>query len=316
MDTKMQYGEPPASDKNLTSFLGVHRTILLGIAIGLLLVVTSFLIEDYLRGNLSLSKLLIDLLRESGLVIVAVWGISLFYEKYIADRHFTTFHTKLTDLIGRGESNAAVCEGLGILNIYRDRRSYEEQHSFADEVSRLGDGDHLRIIGRSLIFLMYDWQRLKPLIENGATLQLCLINPTLRNDVLKLVAGYSATETTFAIERFMGSFLPWLQDSKPKGEVEIRFHQIALLDSYTEKREKNVYRSVWDLNFGEGVQSRIIFYLNSEDLTSEGAVGVNAFGVNLRKQRYGKIWDGAERVFEYRNGAITLNTIKEHYAQA
>jgi hypothetical protein len=289
---------------------GVHRTIVLGMIVGFALILISIVLREessWLTELLHphpITKVIgriIDLMvGEIGVVLVSVWGISLFYEKYIADRHFKVFHSHLVDLVSRGESNAAVCESLGILRIYRDRQSYEEEHSFAQETSRLGQGDYLIIIGRSLIFLIYNWQRLMPLINNGAALQLCFIDPQFDDPTFSAVAGYSSTETTLAIERIKDSFIPWLDRTRPQGSVEIRFHRFALLDSYTEKKEGKEYRSAWDLNFGEGLQSRYVFYMDTKGIFAE----------KLGTQRYKLIWDRSEIMFKYQDGRVSINNLK------
>jgi hypothetical protein len=288
----------------------VHRTIVFGMIVGLVLILISIVFReefssltdrlDFDDREKFFGRLIDDLFKEVGIVLISVWGISLFYEKYIADRHFTVFHSHLVNLVARGESNAAVCEGLGILRIYRDRQSYEEEHSFAEETNRLGQGDYLRIIGRSLIFLIYNWQRLTPLIDNGAALELCFIDPQFDDPTFSAVAGYSSTETTLAIERIKDSFIPWLDRTRPKGSLEIRFHRFALLDSYTEKKEGEEYRSAWDLNFGEGLQSRYVFYMNTKGI----------FGEKLSGQRYKLIWDQSEIMFKYQDGRASINNLK------
>jgi hypothetical protein len=305
----MSYTDPIDEEKTLSLFARLHKTIIIGIGAGLFLVILSFFLEDevlkyYQNSEERAGRLVVELLREFGVVLISVWGVSLFYERFIANRHFRTFQTKLEGLMGRGESNAAVCEGTGIKNIYRDRGSFERNHPLVSLISGLRKGDHLRIVGRSLVFLMYNWQQLRPLVENGGALQLCLINPKYDNDLFRLLAGYSNTETALALERFNGSFLPWLESSRPNGTVEIRFHNLPLLDSYTERKRDDEYRSVWDLNFGEGLQSRVIFYLDAKGV----------FGENLRQHRYGPIWDRSERVFKYCGGQITLNELGKYHA--
>ena len=304
----MLYNDPPHEEMPLSRFARLHKTIIIGIGIGLFLVVLSFVLDDVLTyfsvQDKQPWKLFVDIVREFGIVLVSVWGVSLLYERYIADRHFRTFHTNLKDLVGRGESNAAVCEGTGIINIYRDRKSYEKDHPLVDQVRQLRDGDHLRIVGRSLVFLMYNWQQLRPVIENGGSLHLCLINPKFDDGLFRILAGYSKTETALALERFTSSFLPWLRSSQPRGGVEIRFHNLPLLDSYTERKQGDEYRSVWDLNFGEGLQSRVIFYVDAKGI----------FGEDLRQRRYGPIWDRSDRVFEYRAGQVTVNEIGKYCA--
>ena len=103
------------SDRRLTKielsgnkFKGVHRTIIVGLMVGAVFVLASFVLEQYkIDHNLSSMSfwydLFYDTLRELGIVLISVWGITLFYEKYIADRHFTTFHSHLEQLIARGK---------------------------------------------------------------------------------------------------------------------------------------------------------------------------------------------------------------------
>jgi hypothetical protein len=228
---------------------------------------------------------------ELGIVLISVWGVSLFYETFLAARHFNRFQQNLTTLIRRGETNAAVCEHLGILEIHTGRRSYEDRHSFAREAENIGAGDVVRITGRSLIFLMYSWRDLKHLLKNGARLQLCMLNPTLRNSPLNYLAGYSVEETELAIHRFVNYVRPWLVKEKPSGTVEVRFHTVHILDSYLEIIRPGHSRAAWDLNFGEGTEERRVFYLD----------GSGPLGRNLSQGRYQLIWDRAEEKFLYKD---------------
>jgi hypothetical protein len=240
-----------------------------------------------------------ELLKEFGVVLISVWGVSLFYEKFLAERHFNRFQTNLEELIRRGETNAAVCEGLGILEIHRSRRSFEDNHSLASEAMTLKGGDVVRISGRSLIFSMYGWQHLSRILENGATLQLCLLDPAIRDSPLSYLAGYSPEETDLAIRRFRTTLKPWLDAVKPRGSAELRFHRVHLLDSLLEIDRQQVYRVAWDLNFGVGIEERQIFYLD----------GHGPLGRNLTEGRYGLIWEKSTVVFSYKNGVVEVDRL-------
>jgi hypothetical protein len=240
------------------------------------------------------------LTEELGVVLVSVWGVSLFYEKFLARRHFHRFLENLTELIQRGEMIAAVCESLGILEIHRSRRSYEEKHSFAGEAKNVGAGDVVRVTGRSLIFSMYSWRNLAQIAENGGHLQLCIVDPQLRDSPLNYLAGYSPEETELAIQRFVKRLKPWLEHNKPKGTVEVRFHNVHVLDSFTEFIKAGNSSAAWDLNFGEGTEDRRIFFLK----------GDGPLGRNLTKGRYQLIWDKAEVKFLYKNGAVSLDSLQ------
>jgi len=269
--------------------------ILLALLIGILLIVGS----HYIPANGEIWSALKRLVEELVVVLISVWGVSLFYERFLAERHFNRFHENLRNLIRQGELNAAVCEALGILEIHISRRSYEDKHSFSSKVENVGSGDVVRITGRSLIFSMYGWRDLRRVLDNGSRLQMCLVDPSIRDSPLNYLAGYSPEEIDFAIHRFIRSVKPWLLTAKPKGAVEVRFHRVHILDSYSEISKPHYSRAAWDLNFGEGTEERRIFYLNGE----------GALGKNLRDGRYQLIWDRAEPQFRYENGTIELDKL-------
>jgi len=269
--------------------------VLLALAVGVLLLVCSHFIPETWPFHHTAS----ELIKEFGIVLVSVWGVSLFYEHFLAERHFKKFHSNLRDLIRRGEMNAAVCEGLGVLEIFRNRRAFEDKHSLANEAKTVGPGDVVRLTGRSLVFSLFAWRQLKVIVENGATLQLCLLDPVIRDTPLAYLAGYSPEETDLAIHRFATAVVPWLEDSKPKGAVEVRYHSVHLLDSLLEVKRQAEYRVAWDLNFAEGTEERQIFYLD----------GNGPLGRNLTARRYGLIWDKSEPVFVYSNGEVKVNLI-------
>ena len=91
--------------------------------------------SHYIFPKPTFRESLSDLVREFGVVLVSVWGVSLFYEHFLAERHFNKFHMNLKSLISQGEMNAAVCEGLGILEIFRSRRDFEGKHSLVAEAA-------------------------------------------------------------------------------------------------------------------------------------------------------------------------------------
>ncbi len=274
---------------------GPRPYIILALVLGVLMIVVSYLVPER-RGIIEISK---DLLREFGVVLVSVWGVSLFYEHFLAERHFRRFQSNLEQLIRQGETNAAVCEGLGILEIHRSRRSFEEKRSLASQTKDIGSGDSVCLIGRSLIFSIYGWQQLKHIVENGAALRLCLHDPAIRTTPLEYLSGYSPRETDLAIDRVAVAIKPWLQTALPKGSLEIRYHQVHLLDSVLEVNRQNEHRISWDLNFGEGTQERQIFYLD----------GDGPLGHNLAKKRYAVIWDNSTVAFRYANGQFEVDNL-------
>lgn len=268
------------------------------ILLGILILIGSYYIQE--KQDHPALGLLKKLTEELGIVLISVWGVSLFYEKFLAERHFRRFLQNLTELIHRGEMNAAVCENLGILEIHRGRRSYEEKHSFAAEAKNIAAGDTVRVTGRSLIFSMYTWRNLAQIVENGGHLQLCIVDPQLRDSPLNYLSGYSPEETELAIHRFVKRLKPWLEYHKPKGTLEVRFHRVHVLDSFMEISKSNHSFAAWDLNFGEGTEDRRIFFLN----------GDGPLARNLADGRYQLIWDNADVTFIYEDGAVSLDSLQ------
>jgi len=270
--------------------------VLLALLAGVLMIVVSYQIPFKGVGDVETAK---DLLKEFGVVLVSVWGVSLFYEHFLAERHFRKFHANLETLIRQGETNAAACEGLGILEIHRNRRSFEEKRSFGSQSKDVGPGDIVRITGRSLIFSLYGWQNLRHIVENGATLNLCLYDPSIRQTPLEYLSGYSPQETDLVINRVINRITPWLKTALPKGTIEIRYHRIHLLDSLLEIKRQHEHRVSWDLNFGEGTEERQVFYV----------IGNGPLGRNLTTGRYGIIWDHSTVMFRYTKGSVEVDKL-------
>lgn len=84
---------------------------------GLLLITVSFLIP----GLGPWHSLLRELTKELGIVLLAVFGVSLLYELILAKRYIRTFLHLLGREVMKGESNAAMCAYLGIRKIFPNR---------------------------------------------------------------------------------------------------------------------------------------------------------------------------------------------------
>src|ERR1700722_16521784 len=78
--------------------------VLLALLLGVLLLIGSHFVGE----TWPFHETARDLAKEFGIVLVSVWGVSLFYEHFLAKRHFEKFHSNLKDLIRQGETNAAV----------------------------------------------------------------------------------------------------------------------------------------------------------------------------------------------------------------
>ena len=116
---------------------------------GLLFIAISLLItEEGSWGYLH------ELIKELGIVILAVFTVSLLYELTIAKKYLNNFLNHLRQQIEQGESNGATCANLGILKIFTSRDKYEAEYPFSTITSNLSNDSRLRIIAISLFLLI------------------------------------------------------------------------------------------------------------------------------------------------------------------
>src|SRR6266849_4631415 len=99
---------PDQEEKVVTKFL----LVILAFA-GFLFLAVSLLISNecpwsYLR----------EVMKELGIVLLAVFSVSLLYEVFLAEKYISKFLTLLRNEVRRGESNAAACANLGIMEIF------------------------------------------------------------------------------------------------------------------------------------------------------------------------------------------------------
>ena len=275
---------------------GIGHYSLIALLLGIIIIVIALTLGHW--GE-PLRTIVADILKEFGIVLVSIFGISYLYEKLSADQHFAKFVRDLEIIMRQGESNAAMCEALGIIEIHDGRDSFREKHALAKEAAGYGKGDRLRLTGRSLIHALNEWGQFETMLTNGATLQLCMCDPTLPYEPLRYLSRYLTEDSQNAISHFALGLRQWLIKNTPPGQVELRFHQVHLLDSLVEMDHGDVHRIAWDLNFGEGIESRHIFFIDTG----------RSLGENLSVKRYQLIWDHAVSVFFYSNGTIQTETL-------
>lgn len=277
--------------KTVSKDNSVRWLILVLAATGLLLISISFLFPHEWVFRRELAK-------ELGIVIFAVFTVSMVYEAMLAQRHRDKFLALLQQQIEQLENNAAVCEQLGIIQIFPRRDIFETHHPFSEVVSSLGAKDEIRIIARTLFLVMTHPETLKDAIRKGARVELCALKPEVLDQEAAKISMMSASEIETAKEIFKGEIATWIKETNPPppGAVVLRFHKFPLLDSCLIDKS----RVVWDLSFGRDLVSKRIFLVNKE----------RPFGQDLIN-RYDKIWKSAEEstVFEYSNGQLIVDNL-------
>lgn len=234
-------------------------------------------------------------LRELGIVIFAVFTISLLYELWLAKRYQEQFLSTLSEMIKEGETNAAVCAALGISQIFRSRYEFERSHPFRQLLASIVQGDVFRAVGRSLFVLMTHVDEVRAALSRGVHIELCLLDPSISNDELRTSPDVEPHDIKSTLAVFTSDVLPWLLADHPKCRVEIRCHRIHLLDSAVFIGSQ---LCIWEVSFGRALDSKRLFLADPS----------RGFGADLRG-RYEAVWQRSKPVFRYTNGVVALNEL-------
>jgi hypothetical protein len=231
----------------------VRRVVYLFIVIGICLIAVSFLLPPAWGFRRELCK-------ELGIVVLSVFTVSIVYEALLAERHQDQFMAILRAQIERGESNAAICEKLGILKIFPTRDVFEMEYSFASMVANLVGGDQIRIVARSLFIIMTHPEAIRRGLMQGARFEFCILDPNCQTIAQNpsMVPG----EIQAALSIFRTEISEWVTTAKPPGSITLRFHQSPLLDSCLMLNSASLNTCAWDLSFGRDLSSKRIFFID------------------------------------------------------
>lgn len=242
--------------------------------------------------------LLIELLREFGVVLFAVFGVSLLYELWLADRHEEHFMTTLRSEIAMGESNASVCALLGIRQIFVRRDKFEQDFPLRALLSSASNVTTVRVCGRSLFLLLTHPHELNAAMAAGARLELCLLDPALGTEELRKSPDLEPKDISAALAVFATHVLPWLRAQQPPGSVEVRGHQFQMLDSFFRITGAAQNVLAWELSFGRDLASKRMFVLEE--------------GKQLAKDldaRYETIWKRSRPLVRYVDKKLEIDEI-------
>jgi hypothetical protein len=236
--------------------------------------------------------------RELGVVLLTVCGVSMIYELFVAEKHFHQFFSVLRGQLERGETNAAVCEALGVREIFPSRDLYERKYPLTVRLSGVAAGGTLRIIARTLNLLMSKPEPIRQAIARGARVEMCFFDPDVDSPTLRDISELEQFETIAALRSFNKNFVKWLQEKSPSGSIEIRYHQVQLFDSFFSFPIQGEQLAVWDLSFGRDITAKRIFLVD----VSKG------LGADLH-WRYDLVWEQAVKKFEYADQQILLDEL-------
>lgn len=272
--------------------------------IGLLLIAISLITESpdwcgYLK----------ELLKELGIVVLAVFTVSLFYEIVVSRKYSERFLSNLKTEIEKGESNAATCANLGINKIYVTRDKFEIENPLSSTISTMTAGSELRIVAVSLFLIMSKSELIKEAIKKGAHLEFAIFDPSSKQEEFDKYAHLETSDIKSAINVFQKRIVDWIQQElekasekpmeKPKGTITLKFHTVTLFESLFYLKGINTEYCVWDLSFGRDTTNKRIFVLDPK----------KPLGKDL-KERYDRIWDMSKVYFKYDGNAIKVDDLK------
>lgn len=257
------------------------------VGLGLLLIFFSVVIQRETEPT-TWWVYLSEFIKELGIVILAVFTVSLMYELLIAKKYVNQFLRLLHAQIEQGESNGAVCANLGIIQIYPTRDILENKYPFRDLVSRLRAESKLRIVGQSLLYLMRTPEALRTAIQQGAHLELCIFDPADDWEEIAKHPDLLRDEIKLSISLFERDIEAWLKVAPQPGSVELRLHRVLIFDSYLVLEAAHQNLAMWDWGFGTSLTDHRMVLLDPQ----------KPLGKNLA-QRYCRIWDKATVKFKY-----------------
>jgi len=284
----------PAAKPNDVNTTSIWLMVTFGLA-GLLLIMTSVALS---HGGLS--GYWSELTKELGIVVLAVFTVSFLYERLVAEKYFEHFLAQLRGQLQQGESNAAACAQLGIVEIFPARDVFELKYPIANWTSSLAAGSSLRIVAQSLFLLMGKVETIKTAIARGANVEFCITDPTGPMARAERISGLEVSDIMSAVSVFKKQIADWTSVAKPPGSVELRYHQLPLVDSYMVLSSPTVQVAVWDLSFGRATTAKRIFLLELEKPLSVDLSG-----------RYSRVWDdsSASTIFRYQGGEVHVDKL-------
>jgi hypothetical protein len=242
-----------------------------------------------------------ELLKELGIVILAVFTVSLLYEKLAAKRHLQEVRAELRGLLQEGENNAAACAQLGIREIFPNREVYERKYPIAGWTSKLGNKSTFRVVAQTMFHLMTKIDAVKMAIDRGAQVELCITNPDNHSHLSLLEQfGPQVAEIQATVSVFKKQIEEWVNQTNPRGKVELRYHRLPLIDSYLFIKSTNLNVVVWDLSFGRALEEKRIFLVDPNV----------RLGLDLTV-RYGRIWDDSAGSTAFKYEGMTASEQSE-----
>lgn len=201
-------------------------------------------------------------------------------------------------VIGSSIASTSNATDIERLEFYLTRDKFESVYKFDKLMKGLTRGSTARFVGVTLFHLMNKLSNLKCAVEAGATVQLCLIDPRMSKEVTRAKPDFNANDVYAALSEFR-KMVTWLDEVRPLGSIELRFHRVILFDSFFSLRSPGRPElACWDLSFGRDTRDKRVAPVNA----------TQGIGQDLCA-RYLTIWENASNsvLFLYHNRKILID---------
>lgn len=232
-----------------------------------------------------------------GITFVGVFAVSLIYQRFVAEKHFEDFKALLAGELKEMDSIQSKCLKLGINEVFETRNTYETGYPLMNIMEQSSENGKIICVARSLFHLLNKTGELKKGLEKGLTFELACVDPDKITPSLEKVSLMYKSDTDSAL-RALKDLLGWAIKTNAKGSIELKYHEVDLLDSgfiFTSRNGKK--KLVWDLSFGRDLTQKRVIILDTD----------YPLGKDL-KSRYMTIYQNATSQIRYSNGNMMHNS--------
>ena len=240
-----------------------------------------------------------DILESFGVLFTSIFFISLLYEKFLAEKHFSQFKKVMGDQLLAMDNLQSICTRLGIREIFETRNDYEKKYPLLELLSRVKTNGKILVAARTLFHFLNKEEAIKRALEKGAHLQMTCLTPTCINTALADLSFIKVSDIKTPLEVLL-DLLPWIEEHKPSGTIELRTYEQPLPDSllYVETDDKNIV--AWDMTFGRDLIHKKVFLLEPASTN---------LGTDLLN-RYMKLFNSGKECLKVDpSGNVVLNNI-------
>jgi hypothetical protein len=151
------------------------------------------------------------------------------------------------------------------------------------------------MIGTSLFHVMNRSECLKQALQAGAKLDLCLFDSAKFSYLSPKLPDLESSDIQSAINTFKKTIMGWIEGAQPRGQIELRYHDAYLFQSFARFKLSDHDLGVWDLSFGRDISEKRVFLVDP----------TWGLGKDLAK-RFDSIWNSSSIIFKYENGQVTV----------